>query len=45
MKCLELNNGAGFVAIESNGNINSVLKDTSKPSSQGFLRDLLINAT
>ena len=44
MKCLVFGDNAGFVAVESNGNINSVLRDTSKPRPQGFLRDLLINA-
>lgn len=42
MTCLRSENG--FVAVESNGNINSILRDDSKPKSRSFLRDLLINA-
>ncbi len=43
MKCLRTDNG--FVAVETDGNINSVLKDVSKPNSKGFLLELLLNAT
>lgn len=42
MKLLRSNNG--FVAVESNGNINSVLRDTRKPKTDNFLRDLIVNA-
>lgn len=42
MKLLRSTNG--FVAVESNGNINSVLRDTRKPKTDNFLRDLIVNA-
>lgn len=42
MKLLRSENG--FVAVESNGNINSVLRDVRKHKTSNFLRDLLLNA-
>ena len=42
MKCLRTDNG--FVAVETNGNINSVLKDVFKGRVDNFLRDLILNA-
>ena len=42
MKLLRSSNG--FVAVENNGNINSVLRDTRKPKTKNFLRDLILNA-
>lgn len=42
MKLLRSDNG--FVAIENDGNINSVLRDVRKPKTENFLRDLILNA-
>lgn len=42
MKLLRSDNG--FVAVEKNGNINSVLRDVRKPKTNNFLRDLILNA-
>lgn len=42
MKLLRSN--SGFVAIEDNGNITSVLRDVRKTKPHNFMRDLMLNA-
>lgn len=42
MKLLRSDNG--FVAVEKNGNINSVLRDVTKQKGSNFFQDLMLNA-